>query len=273
MPEPKKPAKPAKAGEPAEAPVDAAPARTRPEVTQKGTAMIGDLRTDALHQALREAAIDDHTLLALLILALGGKNVSVQSGSAMGSFERSKVCKTITEGGVLTSDQDVLRRAARDMLVGALSCRENMSDSGIAARIAGDTIGAALYLPNMATEEFLSCLSKTGIEKAAAAEAVRIEVRGKDTRARLVERFKDGVYVYPGARFALTEEDLARAKASEPRRYVPGTGWSSSDGDDGDGADEEADQVGDDAGEGGGHLPVPGTISVPDEAALAEAAD
>ena len=71
MPEPKKPAKSIKGSEPADGPGDAQPARTRPEVTQKGTAMIGDLRTDALHQALQEAMIDDHTLLALLILAFG----------------------------------------------------------------------------------------------------------------------------------------------------------------------------------------------------------
>src|SRR6185437_9541248 len=61
IPEPKKP----KTGEPAATPdAGSAPTRTRPDVTQKGSAMIGDLRTDALHQALREAAIDDVTLLA-----------------------------------------------------------------------------------------------------------------------------------------------------------------------------------------------------------------
>ena len=51
--------------------------------------MIGDLRTDALHQALRDAAIDDGTLLALLVLALGGKNVSVHSGADMGAYDRT----------------------------------------------------------------------------------------------------------------------------------------------------------------------------------------
>ena len=48
------------------------PPKTRPDVTQKGNAIIGDLRTDALHEALQAHDIDDITLIALLVLALGG---------------------------------------------------------------------------------------------------------------------------------------------------------------------------------------------------------
>jgi ParB family transcriptional regulator, chromosome partitioning protein len=62
--------------------------KSRPDVTQKGTAIIGDLRTDALHQALRERDIDDGTLLALLVLALGGTNVSIQSAAEGGRSSR-----------------------------------------------------------------------------------------------------------------------------------------------------------------------------------------
>ena len=40
--------------------------KSRPDVTQKGNAIIGDLRTAALHQALRERDIDDGDLFALL---------------------------------------------------------------------------------------------------------------------------------------------------------------------------------------------------------------
>src|SRR5271165_971209 len=62
IPEPKKAAKPGKTTDANDAP-DAGDAmtKTRPDLTQKGQAMIGDLRTDALHQALKEAAIDDGT--------------------------------------------------------------------------------------------------------------------------------------------------------------------------------------------------------------------
>lgn len=81
---------------------DVTSAETRPDISQKGAPMIGDSLTGALHRALKEAAIDDHTLLALLILALAGKNVSVRSGGDMGADDRQAIAKTITDGGVLT---------------------------------------------------------------------------------------------------------------------------------------------------------------------------
>jgi len=185
--------------------------KSRPDVTQKGNAIVGDLRTDALHQALRERDIDDGTLLGLLVLALGGKNISIQSASEGGRYGREALACGLIEGGVLTTDQDAVRKAARAMLQVALSCRDNMTNSGIVARVAGDTIDAKLFLPNMATEEFLSCLSKAAIEKAAAAEGVKVESRGKDTRANLIERFKDGTYVHPSALFAPTPDEVADA--------------------------------------------------------------
>ena len=203
---------------------DAMPtARARPAVTQKGTAMIGDLRTDALHQALADTPIEDDTLLGLLVLAFGGDNVTVDSGSGLSGGDRQAVCRTITEGGVLTADLDLLRHAARRMLTGVLSCRENRSQSGPFARIAGEAIGAAQRLPNMATEEFLSCLSRDALETAARTAGVRVEPRAKDTRARMIAHFKDGAFVYPGALFQLTPEELTTA--AEPRQGCSGAGW------------------------------------------------
>src|SRR3954471_10728030 len=187
--------------------------------------MIGDFRTDALHQSLKEAAIDETRLIGLLVLALAAKNVSVQSATGQYGAERETIADTLIEGGVLTSDQQVIHDAARRMLTAVLSCRANMTDSGIVARVAGEAIDASLNLPNMATEEFLSCLSKAGIEKAAAAEGVRVEVRGKDTRARLIEKFASGRYVYPRALFRLTEQDLEVVKTAAANRYVPGPGY------------------------------------------------
>jgi ParB/RepB/Spo0J family partition protein len=185
--------------------------KSRPDITQKGNAIIGDLRTDALHQALRDRDIDDGTLLALLVLALGGKNVSIHSAAEGGRSSREVLACGLVESGVLTTDPNVARKAARAMLQVALSCSDNMTNSGIVARVAGDAIDAKLFLPNMATEEFLSCVSKAAIEKAAAAEGVKIGSRGKDTRANLIKRFKDGIYVYPSALFAPTPEEIAEA--------------------------------------------------------------
>ena len=116
----------------------------------------------------------------------------------------------------------VLRSGARRMLAGVLSCRENRSQSGSFARIAGEAIGASLRLPNMATEDFPSCLSRGALETAARTEDVNIAPRAKDTRARMVTRFKDGSFVYPGALFQLTPEEQEAAPANRHRRSAAG---------------------------------------------------
>jgi ParB family chromosome partitioning protein len=215
-------------------------ARTRPDVTQKGIAMIGDLRTDALHQALADTPIEDDTLLGMLILAFGGDNVTVDSGSDLRGDDRTAICRGITEGGVLTADLDLLRQAARRMLIGVLSCRENRSQSGAFARIAGEAVGASLLLPNMATEAFLSCLSRGALETAAKAEGVNIAPRAMHTRERMVKHFKDGTFVYPGALFRLTPEELTAAAEQRHGR----SGWvnpvTGDDGEDDAGAEDEA---------------------------------
>jgi ParB family transcriptional regulator, chromosome partitioning protein len=222
--------------------------KTRADVTQKGVAMIGDLRTDALHQALADRPIEDDTLFGLLILAFGGDNVTVDSGSDLRGEDRKAICRAIVEGGVLTADRDLLRQAARRMLIGVLSCRENRSNSGAFARIAGEAVGASLLLPNMATEEFLSCLSRGALETVAKGEGVNIAPRAKDTRARMVTRFKDGTFVYPAALFQLT---LAEQEAAERAPLRHGTGWVDPENGDedctGDGENDAVDHGGEDA--------------------------
>ncbi len=96
------------------------------------------------------------------------------------------------------------------MLVEVLSCREGMSQSGVVARVAGETIGADRYLASMATDEFLRCLSKSGIERAAAEAGVRaLPKTGKDIRAALIAHVGKGTYVLPAARFALSRAEVA----------------------------------------------------------------
>ena len=141
-----------------------APKKTRPEITQKGTEIIGALRTEALVKSLEVNACDDMTLMGLLVLAFDAKNVSVQSDRPTHST-RTKLVQSITEGGRLTHDAERLRVVARQMLATVLSCSLGRSDSGLVARIAGDALGADAHIGNMATEDFLGCLSKAGIEK------------------------------------------------------------------------------------------------------------
>jgi len=179
--------------------------KSRPDVTRKGIEMIGDLRTDALHEALAHAPIEDDTLTALLVLAFAGQNVSVASGAdghayGFGRMARHAV-RLIGPDGRLTYDRETLQRVARAVLVDVLSTREDRTQSGMVARVAGVAIGADAHLPNMGTEDFLACLSRQALEAACADTSVQPKPRVKDTRAALVEHFKGGRFVHPAALF------------------------------------------------------------------------
>lgn len=210
LPEPKK----AK-GADADATADDAIAtpKQRPDVTRSGIDMIGDYRTDALHEALARGPIEDDTLLSLLVLALAGLNVSVDSGSSdqvssLKRFARHAV-HLVGEGGTLDYDMDTLRVVARRTLIDALSARENRSNSGIVARIAGNAIGADAFLQNMGTEDFLSCLSRGSLEASCKDTPVLPRQKVRETRAALVKHFAEHSFVHPSALFAPDGEDLA----------------------------------------------------------------
>ena len=187
--------------------------RPRPDVTRKGVEMIGDLRTDALHEALSRAPIEDDTLLALLVLAFAGQNVRVDSGAGgdhgYGRRFPRHAATLFDAEGKFTFDTDTLRIAARGVLIDVLSCREGMSKSGIVALVAGSAIGADSFLGNMGTEDFLSCLSRPALEGSCAGTPVLPRARVKDTRAALVEHFREGHFVHPAALFAPDATGLA----------------------------------------------------------------
>jgi ParB family transcriptional regulator, chromosome partitioning protein len=160
--------------------------KPRPEITQKGTEIIGALRTEALVKSLEVNACDDMTLIGLLVLALDARNVSVRTDRPTHST-RTKLVQSITEGGRLTHDTERLRVVARQMLANVLSCSIGRSDSGLVARIAGNALGADPHIGNMGAEDFLSCLSKTGIEKVGSSLGVLPRPRAKDTRAEVLK--------------------------------------------------------------------------------------
>jgi len=207
MPEAKKPKGGKDAGGADNAPDDVGDvSKPRPDVTRKGVEMIGDYRTDALREALGRAPIEDDALMALLILAFAGQNVSVTTGSGGVYYGHRRLAKNAAvlfdADGKLAFDMDTLRVAARTMLVDVFSCRENATNSGIVARIAGEMIGADAFLPNMGTEDFLSCLSRPALEGSCKDTPVLPRQRVKDTRAALVEHYKEGHFVHPSALFA-----------------------------------------------------------------------
>ena len=214
-----------------------APKKTRPEITQKGTEIIGALRTEALVKSLEVNACDDMTLIGLLVLAFDAKNVTVQTDRPTHST-RTKLIQSITEGGRLTQDAERLRVVARQMLATVLSCSLGRGDSGLVARIAGDALGADAHIGNMATEDFLGCLSKAGIEKVGSSLRVLPRPRAKDTRAEVIKQASGTTYVIPRP----CSRSPKRNSRSTPKRHGNIRGVSISREDDQEGA-------GDDAGE------------------------
>lgn len=180
--------------------------KQRPDVTQKGQDMIGDFRTDALHEALGRAPIEDDMLMALLLLAFAGLNVRIDSGASDPVFgpKRFKrhAARLIGEDGKLAFDTETLRVAARSMLIDVLSCRRGMSNSGVVSRIAGDAVGADGFLPNMGSEDFLLCLSRQALEAAAKEANVLPRQKVRETRSALVDHFKEERFVHTSALFA-----------------------------------------------------------------------
>jgi len=189
---------------------DGAPApepKTRPDITQKGREMIGEMRTEALVKALGRKGLTGETLVALLLLALAADNVSIRTHEYA---PIQSIVSVIAEGGKLTSDTALIHRTAIKALQTVLNCRLPYGEGGgLAARIAGDAIGADADLPHMGTEEFLACLSRAALEAEACRHRVLPRARVKDTRAALIEQVRETRLVLPAAQFALTEQEIS----------------------------------------------------------------
>ncbi|WP_434730635.1 ParB/RepB/Spo0J family partition protein [Rhizobium binae] len=231
-------------------------AKSRPEVTQKGHDMIGDFRTDALHEALGRAPIEDDTLMGLLVLAFAGLNVRVDSGASDHVFGprrfKRHAARLIDQDGRLSFDLPTVRVAARAMLVEVLSCRRGMSNSGVVSRIAGAAIGADGYLANMGTEDFLLCLSRQALETAASEVGLQPQPRVRDTRTALVEHFKgEATFIHPAALFAPDPREIADliGHADEPDADAPDADGAAND----DAANRDTDSV--DTGDLSGNAP------------------
>ncbi|WCK69375.1 ParB/RepB/Spo0J family partition protein [Agrobacterium tumefaciens] len=186
--------------------------KPRPDVTQKGQDMIGDFRTDALHEALGRAPIEDDMLIALLVLAFAGRNVRVDSGVSDSAYGPKRfgrhAARLLCEDGKLAFDMETVRIAARSVLIDVLSCRRGMSNSGVVSRIAGDVIGADSFLPNMGSEDFLLCLSRRALEAAAKEANVLPRQKVRETRAALVDHFGQERFVHASALFAPDRQDV-----------------------------------------------------------------
>ena len=189
--------------------------------------MIGDLRTDALHQALAEGPIEDDTLLGLLVLAFAGDNVNVDSGDGSSGSGSSAIAWSLLKGSVLDADTDAIRQAARKMLIAVLSCRDNRTQSGVLARVAGETIGAGCASAEYGDGGIPQLPLAPALEAVATGQGLNLAERVKHTRERVVKHYQDGRYLHPDALFAVPDE-LLESERQASQRYS-GSGWDSDD--------------------------------------------
>ncbi len=167
--------------------------------------MIGEMRTEAIVKALGREGLTSETLVGLLVLALAADNVSIRTHEYA---PIQSIVGAIAEGGKLTSDTALIHTTAIKVLQTVLNCRLAYGEGGgLAARIAGEAIGADADLPHMGTEEFLACLSRAALEAEASCHRVLPRARVKDTRAALIEQVRETGLVLPAAQFALTEQE------------------------------------------------------------------
>ena len=181
---------------------------TRPPITHRGQDLIGEIRTAALHTAIAKSEMSDSHLLALMVAAFGSGNVQVHTSTT----DRRAIAGDITDWNSLCTDPDVIRAAAKRMLIATLSLRRDHTQSGPLARIAGVSLDADSFIPSLATDEFLTCMSKGALEQAAIDAGLKPSATGRDIRAQLIAAYKDKIFLPEKATFALSSEEATQAK-------------------------------------------------------------
>ncbi|WP_194299169.1 ParB N-terminal domain-containing protein [Acetobacter sicerae] len=189
-------------------PVSNAP-KERADISGTGLKLIGEVRTQALREALTAARedVDPWDLVGAFVLALSANNVTIQGDHTYdpygGGSARDRAVGRVFPEGVLVRDPATLRGAAVDVLSSFMNCDVSMhSGSGMPAQLLGVLFGADAHMPNMAFEEFLKTYSKPGITKVMKAEGLEEKPTGKAMREALLAHVGKGRWVPEAAGFS-----------------------------------------------------------------------
>ncbi|MCX2567617.1 chromosome partitioning protein ParB, partial [Acetobacter suratthaniensis] len=170
------------------APASVAAPKERAAISGTGLTMLGLIRTQALHAALDAVVedVDPWDLVAALLLALGGKNVTVHTPERepYGQMSRQEIAlAALFPEGVLIRDPALLRQEAVSVLKNVANCTISQhSGSGVTAQLMGLLFDADAQMPNMAFDDFLKCFSKPGIMEAGKALNLLPRNTGKEMR-------------------------------------------------------------------------------------------
>ncbi|WP_124297980.1 chromosome partitioning protein ParB, partial [Acetobacter pasteurianus] len=183
--------------------------KERADISGTGLKIIGEVRTQALREALaaaRESA-DPWDLIGAFLLALSADNVNIHGDNTYDPYgaasERDRAVASVFPEGVLVRDPAVLRNAALEVLCSFMNCEVSMhSGSGLPAQILGVLFNADAHMPTMAFEDFLKTYSKPGITKAVQAEGLEEKPTGKAMREALMAHVGEKRWVPEPATFA-----------------------------------------------------------------------
>ncbi|GCD54407.1 hypothetical protein NBRC3188_3104 [Acetobacter pasteurianus NBRC 3188] len=183
--------------------------KERADISGTGLKIIGEVRTQALREALaaaRESA-DPWDMIGAFLLALSADNVNIHGDNTYDPYgaasERDRAVASVFPEGVLVRDPAVLRNAALEVLCSFMNCEVSMhSGSGLPAQILGVLFNADAHMPTMAFEDFLKTYSKPGITKAVQAEGLEEKPKGKAMREALMAHVGEKRWVPEPATFA-----------------------------------------------------------------------
>ena len=173
-------------------PANVAAPKERAAISGTGLTMLGLIRTQALHAALDKVVddVDPWDLVAALLLALGGKNVTVHTPERepYGQMSRQETAlTTLFPEGVLIRDPALLRQEAVSVLKNVANCTISQhSGSGVTAQLMGLLFDADAQMPNMAFDDFLKCFSKPGIMEAGKTLDLLPRNTGKEMRTAIM---------------------------------------------------------------------------------------
>jgi ParB family chromosome partitioning protein len=163
----------------------------KPPFSKAGMAMIRAAKTAALRKQLDDTPMEAPEVLALLVLALCGENVSARG--AHGGF-KDLAARMLAPGGnrLQLSEADLCTigqtAVGRILDCGEVTGRFTSLGSGDAAEWVGAAINAADALPRFDTEEFLATATNAELKRAAAGAGLLSGGTGTQLRERLAGR-------------------------------------------------------------------------------------
>ena len=164
----------------------------RDPITKAGKDLIAAAKGDAVRAQLADPALGLQGMLRLLLVAIGGNNVTIQGGGT--SYHRSSIGDLLlkmvdADGTLIPLTDDALTEIAAEV-IGRIVVFEspiNTTHSGPVAEWIGAAVGAELALPRFDTEEFLKCCTGAVLMDAAA----QAEISPAKTTAALRKQLLD----------------------------------------------------------------------------------